>query len=114
MKKDDLKLKDLRQFYGTEKYYKGFLDVKYTDGVYYISDNGYSWFVTDSIAVIKTKLKDEGFLSIKLMIDGDKAVMTIDDGNNNILYKQKYEYTNCKRNLNLFFTNNVLMLSSEY
>jgi len=73
--------------------------------------------VTDCIAVIKTdsKISREPFLSIKLKVNKDKtAVMTIDDGNNNILYTQEYGFTDAKRDLNLYFMNGVLMLNSEY
>jgi hypothetical protein len=115
---DDLELKDLEQYYGTTQYHKGWLNVNLTDGVAYVSENGYSWFVTDAISVIKTKgqLKNESFLAVKLAIDknSETAVMTIDDGNNNVLYKQEYGYTNCKRDLTLFFIDNVLMLDREY
>lgn len=110
---DDLELKQLNNFYGTEQYYD-VLGILVTDGVKYIMDNGYSWFVTDSIAVIITKFKNSDFLAVKLKINDNKAVMNIEDGNYNILYTQKYDYTNCKRDLILYYTNNVLMLNKEY
>ncbi len=111
----DLDLKDLDSYHGTERYYKGFMGVLYTDGVYYISENGYSWFVTDAIAEIKTRLSKEGFLSITLNVNKDKtALLRISDGNNKILYSQTYKYTDARKNLNLFYADNVLMLSSEY
>lgn len=114
MEKDDLELKDLGQYYGTQGY-AGVLGVNVTDGVQYIMNNGYSWFVTDMIAVLRTKIK-ELFCSVKLKVDKEKktAVATIDDGNGKILYTQEYDYTDAKRDLHLFFTNNVLMLSGEY
>lgn len=111
---EDLDLKDLEQFYDTMQYHKGFLNTNLTDGVAYISENGYSWFVTDAIAVIKTKLRNDEFLAVKLIVDGNKAEMSITDGNSKILYAQKYDFTDAKRNLTLFFADNVLMLSSEY
>lgn len=117
MEEQNLELLGIENFIGTEHYFNGYMGVKYTDGVYYISQNGYSWLVTDCIAVIKTnsKISREAFLSIKLKVNEDKtAVMTIDDGNNNILYTQEYNYTDAKRDLNLYFMNDVLMLNSEY
>ena len=110
---DDLELKELEQFIGTEAYYN-VMSVNVTDGVAYIMNNGYSWFVTDAIDVIITKLKDEEFLSINLKLDGDKADMLITDGNEKELYSQHYEWTNIKRNIKLFYTNKVLMLTGEY
>jgi hypothetical protein len=120
--KDDLELKDIGQFYGTQNYYKGWLGVNYTDGVNYVSNNGYSWLVTDAISVIKTDkkildyLKEDTFLSVKLKVDVEKgtAIMTIEDGNKNILYTQNYDYTDAKRDLVLYFVDNVLMLAGEY
>ena len=111
---DDLELKNLGQFYGSENYYK-VMGVNATDGVAYVMENGYSWFITDTIAVIVCKLMKEEFLSIKLKLkDDNKAEMIITDGNENILYKQKYKFTNAKRELNLYYTNGVIMLSNEY
>lgn len=111
--KDDLDLKDLNQYYGSEHYYN-VLGVNVTDGIAYIMNNGYSWFVTDSIAVFITKLKDEEFITAKLKIKDKTAKMILTDGNDKILYTQQYDYTNAKEDLTLFFTNNVFMLSSEY
>ena len=114
--KDDLTLKDLNQYYGTENYYN-VMGVKVTDGIAYIMKNGYSWFVTDFLSLVITKhesIKDEEFLSIKLKLDGTKGLMEITDGNEKILYTQNYKYTNAKTELNLYFTNEVLLLSGEY
>lgn len=110
---DDLELKELEQFCGTEQYHK-VMGLNATDGVAYIMQNGYSWFVTDAVAVIRTKLAGQEFLSIKLEVNDSKAKMLITDGNDLILYTQDYEYTDAKRNLSLYCTDGVLMLNSEY
>ena len=115
LKQEDLELTELNQYYGTLRYYKGWLNVNLTDGVKYVSDNGYGWLITDCISVIKTKLKDQEFLVVKLVIEDSKAVMTIDDGNKNILYTQKYDYTDGKiKELKMYYRDNVLMLTGEY
>ena len=110
---DDLELKELEQFYGTESYHN-VMGMNCTDGVAYIMKNGYSWFVTDAIAVIITKLRNEGFLSIKLNVKDEKADMLITDGNNKELYKQHYKWTNAKRNVELYYMDGVMMLTREY
>jgi len=115
---DDLTLKDLNQYYGTEGYHN-VMGVNVTDGIAYIIKNGYSWFVTDFISLVITKhesIKDEEFLSIKLKLNADehKAIMEVTDGNDKILYTQNYEYTDAKKELNLFYTDGVLLLSGEY
>ncbi len=114
--KDDLDLKDLDNFTGTEGY-TNLWNFNLTDGIAYVMKNGYSWFITDMLAVVRTKeeIKNEDFLSITLVINKDKtAIAKITDGNAKVLYKQEYKWTNGKKNLNLYLTNNVLMLSQEY
>ncbi len=123
-KKPDLELKALNQFYGTQQYYR-YMGVLLTDGIRYIMENGYSWFVTDAIAVIvahpkiRRHLQKEDFLTIKLKLNKDKdgyttADMIMEDGNYNELYRQHYDITDAKRELKLFYTGNTLMLASEY
>jgi len=110
---DDLELKELEQHIGSQGYVNVF-GMNCTDGIGYIMKNGYSWFVTDMITVIKGKYKDEEFLSVKLKVKDKKATATIGDGNGKVFYTQNYEYTDAKRDLTLFCTDNVLMLNSEY
>lgn len=117
MEGKDLELKNLGQFYGTVNYYRVWLGALATDGAKYIMDNGYSWLVTDAISVIKTvpNLKKQDFLVIELKLLGDgTAKMVISDGNDNTLYEQKYEWTDAKREVKLYFADNVIFLSSEY
>lgn len=112
---DDLELKALNQFIGTQQYYK-VLGFNVTEGIKYVMENGYSWFVTDFLSVVgfTQKLRKEGFLSIKLKLQDSKGLMVVDDGNGNILYEQRYQYTDAKREINLYFCNDVLMLNREY
>lgn len=117
---EDLELKQLEQFTGTERYHKGFMGVLLTDGVAYIMQAGYGWFVTDFSVVAKSvpALKAEPFLCVKLCLNtGEKKVkarMIVTDGNDKVLYTQPYEYTDAKRELKMFYTDNVLMLDNEY
>ena len=112
----DLELKSLPFFTGTEEYHEAWLGVYVTDGVKYIMENGYSWFVNDAISVIVTKgWREKEFLSVKLeLLGGCRAEMTIEDGNGNVLYGQRYAFTDAKRELTLFYSNNVLMLNTEW
>ena len=114
MPKEDLELKSLSQFYGTNGYVN-VLGINCTDGIAYIMKSGYSWFVTDMVVMINAKFKDEEFLSVKLKVNDDNtAKATIEDGNGKVFYTQEYKYTDAKKDLTLFCTNNVLMLSGEY
>lgn len=106
----------LGQFTGTMNYYE-VLGSKVTDGVKYLMDNGYSWFVTDFLVMAKMKraLRKEAFLSIELeLMEGSKGKMIVTDGNNTSMYKQRYEYTDAETEIKMFFCDNVLMLRSEY
>jgi len=112
---EDTQLKEIGYYTGTMQYHN-VMGFNVTDGIGYVMENGYSWFITDVLAIIKTDatIRNEEFLSVKLKLDGDKGQMIIDDGNGNVLYKQDYEYTDAKKELKLFFTNGVLMLAGEY
>jgi hypothetical protein len=118
--KENLSLPYLDQYSGTESYHKinPFSQVqKGTDGILYLEKNGYGWFVSDMAIAIGSipKLKNQEFLSIKLKVNPDKtALATVDDGNGKVLYKQEYKYTDARRDLHLYYTNNVMMLSGEY
>ena len=117
MNEDDLSLSNLSDFRGSEGYFN-LMGFNATDGIGYIMKNGYSWFVTDFIAVAKfnEKIKNEEFVCIKLVIDKDtkKCFMLVTDGNENELYKQDYDYTNAQKDLTLYLTDGVLLLSQEY
>lgn len=114
---DDLSLKELGYYTGSEGYFN-VMGFNATDGIGYIMENGYSWFVTDflSLAMFNEKVKSEKFVCIKLIVDKDtkKCQMLVTDGNENELYKQKYEYTNAQKDLTLYLTDGVLLLSQEY
>jgi hypothetical protein len=113
---DDLMLKDLERYCGTEQYHN-VLGSNVTDGIAYVMKNGYSWFIIDSLAVIVHSpiMRNEDFLCVKLkLIPEKKAEMLITDGNDRILYTQKYEYTDAKKELTLFYENGVLLLSNEH
>ena len=119
-KQPDLELKGLNGFIGTQNYYQ-YMGVLFTDGVKYIMENGYSWFVTDAIAIIianqtiRRHLQNDDFLTVELKLTAEnEADMIITDGNDTQLYKQHYDFTDAKKDLKLFYTGNVLMLSSEY
>jgi len=118
----DKKLRNLDMYYGSRNYYRiPIFKSVVTDGVKYIMDNGYSWFVTDALSIIDTKLaKKHSFLIVELNVDrkNKTAVMEIksDDGVNvRTLYRKNYSYTDAEVDkLKLYWVEGVLMLSSEY
>jgi hypothetical protein len=115
----DLNLKDIDGFSGTMQYYR-VMGVSVTDGIHYIMENGYSWLVTDAIAVFKTckEVMTEEFVSVELNVgkDGAPAVVVYTDGNDRMLYEQSYQWTDAKVNVRLWYdrASNVICLPSEY
>ena len=112
---EDLELKEIGQFYGTTQYYN-VMGINATEGIKYIMDNGYAWVVTDAAVIIRMLLKNEKFVLIKLKLNKEEgtAIIEYSDGNNNKVHEQKYEWTNAKKNLKLYYSNGVLMLPGEY
>jgi hypothetical protein len=111
----DLALRDLGQFTGTESYHM-VLGFKVTDGILYLTQNGYAWVITDTLAVIKCRpdLRAQPFLAIKLKVKNSEADVTIEDGNDKEFYRQHYDFTDAKRDLILFFEDGVLLLATEH
>jgi len=112
----DLELRSLEMFTGTQSYYKFHFGTLITDGVKYVCDNGYYWFVSDAVIAIKMKKLDKkhDFLVIQLKLKDGEADMIIEDGDGNELYSQHYAFTDAKRELKLYFVDNVVMLPTEY
>ena len=108
---------NLAQFTGTEHYYKHFLGgLLLTDGAKFIAELGAYWLM-DIIGSIQNhpKIRNEEFLTIKLVVKNDKAVFTAEDGDLNVLYSQKISYTDFPLDeIKLFVSNKVVMLPSEY
>ncbi len=111
----DLELKNIGQYYGSETLYQSRWG-RYTEGVKYVMDNGYAWFVNDALIAINSKpsLHGQPFLVIWLKLkEGPTAYMVIDDGNGHILYTQDYVMTDAKVPVKLYYENRVMMLPGE-
>jgi hypothetical protein len=109
---------DLNQFAnGTGNHYQGMFGILHTDAIQYMSLNGASWLVTDMMVILKVekKVNSQEFVTINCVVKDKKAVVTYEDGNDNVLFTQKYGYTDLgEGEYKFFFTNNVLMFSREY
>lgn len=109
---------DLSGYTGTENWYRHHFvrDVTYTDGVKAFAEQaGAWWFVDDSIIEYTALMKKHGFLTITLAVANDKADITVDDGNDNVLATRNVPYTDCPTGTyKFYFTDNVMLLPSEY
>ena len=88
-----------------------FKSIKYTDGIKFIGTD-HNWLVTDILVILQLKLKNQDFVAIKVSPSSKK--ISYEDGNDNILFKQKYAMMDVDCDITLFYTNGVLMLASEY
>ena len=111
---------DLSHFTGTEQYWrtnKLFApDMVHTDGVQYFADHAHAYWFLDIVATeYFPLLKKEPFLSIQLAVEDGIADICVEDGDCEVLKQKHIEFTDCPDGLyKFFFTDNVLMLTSEY
>lgn len=90
---------NLEGFIGTESYHRIFpFKTVFTDGVKYFAENaGAFWLLTDiNLFLHKSELSKQDFLCIKLVVgENRKADLIFDDGNENVLFKRHYRFTDC-------------------
>ena len=118
---DQLHKDVLRQFHGTECWYRHSLaqTVLYTDGARHVAEHGGAYWLLDEIALAQKSepaIAAEGFQVWTLKVAEDaSAVLTCEDGNLRAVYSKKIAYTDFPLpEITLWFTNNVILLPSEY
>lgn len=112
---------DLRQFTGTENWYRHCLNraVLYTDGAKYVADRcGAYWLLAD-IALAQRFEKGvagEDFQGWKLTVNADRsALLSCEDGNGKEVFRKIIDFTDFPLpSLTLWCVNNTILLPSEY
>ena len=111
----------LAQFTGSEIWYRHTINRKvlFTVGAKYVADQAGADWLLDEIAIIQPhdpRVAAEEFQVWKLTVKADhSATLTCDDGNGHIVYTKKIEYTDFPiEGITLWFTNNTILLPSEY
>ena len=111
----------LRQFTGTEQWYRHpiFRNSLYTDGVKFVAEQGGAYWLLDKILASQAmnKLTNEPFQVWDLTCNegGEGAKLKCTDGNDNFLFEENITYTDFPlQSIRFFFTDNVLLLPSEY
>ena len=116
----------LAQHYGTMGYtrYNNMLfpDVVLTDGALYLASKAQCYWLMDIIASVRNnkKVLSEELVVVKLKVNEDKsAVVTLENGNSRILYKQEVGRTDFPLDeITLYVCRQdqykVIMLTSEY
>jgi phage baseplate assembly protein gpV len=113
---------DLAQFTGSESWYRHAINraVLFTDGAKFVADRAGAYWLIDEIAIIQPhdkRVAAEEFQVWKLAVNADQTgVLTCDDGNDHVVYTKQIEYTDFPPDgiITLYFTNNTILLPSEY
>jgi len=111
---------DLRQFTGSEHWYRHALvpGITFTDGVHYLADKAECFWLLDKVATnqLRPEIRREEFQVWKLRVADDKtAMLTAEDGNGNEIHSEKLDWTDFPLSeIDLWFTDNVILLPSEY
>lgn len=112
---------DLRQFTGSEQWYRHALvrSMLYTDGAKYLADTGGAHWLLDEIALsnqYEIKVTAEPFQLWKLEVYSDRqATLSCEDGNGREVFSKTIEFTDFPlEEIQLYCTDNVIMLPSEY
>lgn len=121
MTEKTLRKEDLRQFTGSEFWYRHPIDRKvlFTDGAKHVADTGGAYWLLDEIATIQPyepKIAAEAFQVWKLTVRPDHtATLSCGDGNGNTVFTKEIEFTDFPLDeIELWFTNDVILLPSEY
>jgi hypothetical protein len=111
---------ELAQFTGTEYWYRHPFkrSITYTDGVKYVAEKAGAYWLIDEIvfAQMEKHIAAEEFQLWKLQVNSDTtARLTCEDGNGNMVMAKRIGFTDFPLDeISFYFTNNVLLLPSEY
>ncbi len=112
---------DLRQFTGSEHWYRHGLvqSVLFTDGAKHVADAGGAYWLLDEIALAQkfnTPVATEAFQVWKLRVNDDSSgTIACEDGDGNTVFTKRIAYTDFPlREIELWFTDNTILLPSEY
>jgi len=111
---------ELANFTGSENWYKHWLGkVLFTDGAKFVADQTGAYWLVDEIAINQTrpKVRAEEFQMWILRVDLEhkRGTLTCDDGNGNVVFSKRIEYTDFPlAEIKFYFTGGTLLLPTEY
>ena len=111
---------NLAQFTGTERYYRINRKCVLTDGAKYLAEAAGAYWLMDAAAIYLMELgTDDWFVLVRLVVNNDNALLTLEDGNGGIRAKQEIPYTDFPLPEQIIYAcwdteQWVLMLPSEY
>jgi hypothetical protein len=111
----------LAQFIGTERWYRHPLarEVLYTDGARFVAEAGGAYWLLDEIAFAQRGIPAvaaEEFQSWTLTVRADRsALLACGDGNGGTVFRKEIAFTDFPLpEITLFYSNNVILLPSEW
>ena len=110
---------DLDNCTGTETYHRISMLAKFnsTDGVKVLADKGKAYWLIDAIASYQMYpvVRNMEFQFWTLITKNRKGILTLTDGDGKVIKKQEIPYTDFPLSrVQLYLTNNVLLLPGEY
>ena len=111
---------DLAHFTGSEQWFRHGLarNILYTEGAQYVAEHGGAYWLIDEIAFNQAEpaVAAEEFQVWRLAVAADKtATLTCDDGNDRVVFTKQIEFTDFPLDvIRFYFTNNTILLPSEY
>ena len=110
---------DTSGFTGTEVWHRHWLmkGITFTDGVKYVADTAGAYWLIDEIALVQMEplYRNQPFQQWSLEVAGSKAILTCEDGNGNQISSKSIPLTDFPEpGIKIWFTNNVILLPSEY
>ena len=112
----------MRQFTACEHWYRHAINRKivFTDGAKHVADHGGAYWLLDEIALnqrYNSRVAAEEFQMWTLKADVLKhtGILTCEDGNGNKVFEKALEFTDFPLpEITLWFTDNTILLPSEY
>jgi hypothetical protein len=111
---------DLRQFTGTDQWYRHSLNRKvlYTDGVQFVAENCGAYWLIDEIAIaqqFEPRVKTEEFQVWRLKVTNSTATLSCEDGNGNAVFSKHITFTDFPMDeIEMWVEGNVILLPSEH
>ena len=112
-------LAQLCQFTGTSQYYyhPNFRTLNYTDGVKFVAQEMEAYWFLEHVLIHQTIPEAKGmeFQVWKMVVKDSSAIITIDDGNGNVVKEFKIPFTDFPLDeITFWVEGNVLLLPSEH
>ena len=121
MSDDKLTRAELAQFTGSEHWYRHGLvrSIVFTDGAKYLADKGGAYWLLDEIALAQKYEQTVGaeeFQLWKLSVNADRtAILVCENGNCDVILRKELPFTDFPlEEVKLYYTNNTILLPSEY